>query len=247
MSFAQSISASDGYHRLAEGADPSVLADIYHDDIDIAIWTRTLSASLNDTVTRLISMDPSFRLSTAVTPDSAADVLKEVLGRFEGAESPGDTTQSRRSAAVNIDLHSASKGGTSDLSDDIAELVAMFCMLFDVERAGVRLGVLGKAMCPKFHVDRIPCRLLTTYQGVGTEWLPHEVVDRARLGHASHGISDHESGLFSQPEAVRQLHQGDVAILKGDLWQGREGNGLVHRSPCTDNGRRLLLTMDLMP
>jgi hypothetical protein len=229
------------FRRLAEGSDPSILADIYNDGVDIAIWKRALSVSLTDTVTQLISNNPSFRLSTAVTPDSAREVLYEALERFENVESV-DTPMTAEGAAKSAPEHSVSDG----LADDITELVGMFCMLFNVERAGVRLGVLETAMCPKFHVDRIPCRLLTTYQGVATEWLPHEQVDRSKLGHGSNGKLDHESGLFARPDAIQQLNQGDVAILKGDLWEGNEGNGLVHRSPSTENGHRLLLTMDLI-
>jgi hypothetical protein len=249
--------------RLAEGADPSVLADIYNDGIDIAIWKRDLSASIADTVAGLVSCNPSFRLSVAVTPDNACDTLTEALSRYESAGpnargTPGDDSAGTYNSSVAVDpalptgamstgARSTSARPTSAmLSEDIAELVDMFCLLFDVKSAGVRLGVLESAMCPKFHVDRIPCRLLTTYQGVATEWLPHELVDRSKLGHGSNGLPDHESGLFDCPDAIQQLNQGDVAILKGDLWEGNEGNGLVHRSPDTDCGHRLLLTMDLI-
>ena len=239
--------------RLAEGADPSVLADIYNDGIDIAIWKRDLSASIADTVAGLVSCNPSFRLSVAVTPDSARDTLTEALSRYESAGpnargTPGDDSAGTYNSSVAVDpaLPTGARSTSAMLSEDIAELVDMFCLLFDVKSAGVRLGVLESAMCPKFHVDRIPCRLLTTYQGVATEWLPHELVDRSKLGHGSNGLPDHESGLFDCPDAIQQLNQGDVAILKGDLWEGNEGNGLVHRSPDTDCGHRLLLTMDLI-
>lgn len=247
-SMTESVTETNGYRRLAEGADPSVLADIYNDGIDIAIWKRDLSAPIADTVAGLISCNPSFRLSTAVTPDSVRDTLKEALSRYEparpnAAEAPGDDLIVSCNHALAVD---SSLPEVSLLSEDIAELVDMFCLLFEVKSAGVRLGVLETAMCPRFHVDRIPCRLLTTYQGVATEWLPHELVDRSKLGHGSNGLSDHESGLFDQPDAIQQLNQGDVAILKGDLWEGNEGNGLVHRSPGMDCGRRLLLTMDLI-
>jgi len=102
-------------------------------------------------------------------------------------------------------------------------------------------------MCPKFHVDRIPCRLATTYQGVATDWLPHEQVDRSKLGHGSDGKADDESGLFNSVADIQHLQCGDVALLKGDLWEGNEGAGLVHRSPdITDNACRLLLTIDFI-
>ena len=73
------------------------------------------------------------------------------------------------------------------LSNDIAELVDMFCLLFGLNQAGIRLTVLNSAMCPKFHVDRVPCRLITTYHGIATEWLPHGLANRTKLGHGSQG------------------------------------------------------------
>lgn len=38
---------------------------------------------------------------------------------------------------------------------------------------------------------------------------------------------------------------GEVALMKGERWQGNEGRGLVHRSPALSAGqRRLILTLD---
>ncbi|MNJ05207.1 hypothetical protein D3C73_1663800 [compost metagenome] len=42
---------------------------------------------------------------------------------------------------------------------------------------------------------------------------------------------------------IQRLQAGDVAVLKGEKWQGNEGAGLVHRSP-SGHQRRLLLSLD---
>ncbi len=206
------------YQRCAESKDPDVLTEIYDEGTYIAIWKRKLPLSLRKTVAEFIDENPTYRTSAAVTPNSVRATLNESFGNLP----------------------------YTDLCEDIAELVGMFCMLFDLKRAGVRLGVLDNAMCPKFHVDKITCRLITTYQGVATEWLPHELVDRSRLGHGSGGVADHKSGLFEHPVDIRQLNRGDVAIFKGDFREGSGGKGLVHRSPRMESSRRLLLTLDLM-
>ena len=118
--------------------------------------------------------------------------------------------------------------------------------LFDLGKVGLRLTVLDKAMCPRFHVDKVLCRLVTTYQGSATEWLPHNVVDREKLGHGSEGKPDEQSGLFPKLGDIQQLTVGDVALLKGEGWEGKEGAGLVHRSPSLSAGEgRLLLTLDI--
>ena len=99
-------------------------------------------------------------------------------------------------------------------------------------------------MCPKFHVDKVPCRLITTYTGVATEWLPHDRVNRRFLGPNSPSIVGAQPGICESGD-IEILETGAVALLKGESWEGNEGCGLVHRSPSIAEGRkRLLLTID---
>ena len=131
------------------------------------------------------------------------------------------------------------------LADDVAELVDMFCCLFELQQAGLRMTVLRDTMCPKFHVDHVPCRLVTTYTGIATEWLPHHLVNRDKLGINSEGKADRESGLYQHETDIQRMASGEVALLKGEGWLGNQNAGLVHRSPAIAAGNsRLLLTLD---
>ena len=214
-----SCSIDRGKKRFASRSnEPAVLADVYQEHTNIAIWERELSATLKDSVEDVLTSNNGFETAMTVTPQCALSSISEALGT---------TTR-------------------SELSKNIAELVDMFCCLFDLKRTGLRLAALNRAMCPRFHVDRVPCRLITTYQGVATEWLPHQVVDRSKLGLGSNGQSDLDSGLFKHQGDIQQLNCGDVALLKGELWEGNENAGLVHRSPTVPAGEsRLLLTLDV--
>ena len=214
-----SCSVDRGKRRFASRSNkPAVLADVYQEHTNIAIWERELSATLKDSVEDVLTSNNGFETAMTVTPQCALSSISEALGT---------TTQ-------------------SELSKNIAELVEMFCCLFELKRTGLRLAELNRAMCPRFHVDRVPCRLITTYQGVATEWLPHQVVDRSKLGLGSNGQSDLDSGLFRHQRDIQQLNCGDVALLKGELWEGNEKAGLVHRSPAVPTGEsRLLLTLDV--
>ncbi|MCL7421228.1 MAG: DUF1826 domain-containing protein [Methylobacter sp.] len=60
-------------------------------------------------------------------------------------------------------------------------------------------------MCPRFHVDSVTCRLFCTYGGVGTEWLEDAYVDRGKLGRASAGLKDEQSGLILDPDAISAM------------------------------------------
>lgn len=201
----------------SSGEQPTVLADIYKDEVNIAIWQRNFEPQFNESIREFVEANPSFSKSLTVSPESAM-----------------------------ADLVYATDGNApKELLENIVQLIDMFCYLFELEQAGLRIATLGGAMCPRFHVDQVPCRLVTTYHGVATEWLPNHVLDRTKLGHGSNGQPDSLSGLYSEGSDVQQLSNGDVALLKGGRWEGNEATGLVHRSPSIGSDEpRLLMTLD---
>lgn len=222
----QTIQIDSGLHttlqpeirRISSAGKAKVLADIYQDDVNLSVWQRTLTSDLVSAANSILESQGLFRLSTSVTPANAFDALYQPLGG---------------SAAAQV------------LAADIAELVGMFCCLFELKRAGLRFTTLDRAMCPMFHVDRVPCRLISTYSGIATEWLPHQVVERSALGQGSADKTDQELGIYRSPQDIRRLCAGEVSLLKGESWLGNEGGGLVHRSPSLSEGqKRLLLTLD---
>ncbi len=202
----------------SSGKAPAVLADVFQEDINIAIWKRQLPLPVQETVNGLIASDRSVDSLITLPRENARGSVCESLGTHQECL----------------------------FSQDVAELVEMFCLLLGLKRVALRLRMLDGAMCPKFHVDRVPCRLITTYYGAGTEWLPHDAVDRSKLGPGSLGQSDLQSGLLKTKDDIQQLNRGDVAVLKGELWEDNENAGLVHRSPEVPAGDvRLLLSIDV--
>lgn len=200
------------------GNQPEVLTEIYKDETNIVIWERKLAEQLVKAVSHILETKPSLQLSHIVSPQNADTIFDDALDADDA---------------------------TAALREDIKQLVDMFCCLFDLKHAGIRLTALNSAMCPRFHVDRVPCRLVTTYQGEATHWLPHHLVDRSKLGAGNQGKPDEQSGLFATANDIQKLSQGDIALLKGKLWEGNENAGLVHRSPkVTRNTHRLLFTLD---
>ena len=203
--------------RCARGEQPGVLTDIYEEDTNIVIWQRKLPSSISAAVSTLLSSKPDIQAAMTVAPESALASLSDYLGDDQ-----------------------------PELVEDIARLVDMFCCLFELKRAGLRLTGLDRAMCPRFHVDKVPCRLVTTYHGVATQWLPHDLVDRSQLG-VKAATAKHPIDPLSNSDSIQQLNSGDVALLKGESWEGNENAGLVHRSPAPPSGEtRLLLTLDFM-
>ena len=68
---------------------------------------------------------------------------------------------------------------------------------------------------------------------------------REKLGIGSAGKPDTDSGLYRSENDIQQMTLADVALLKGEAWQGNQGAGLVHRSPALPKGQhRLFLSLD---
>ena len=193
--------------------------DIYDDDTSIVIWSRAHSEQLTLGVADFIKAHPYFKATTKVSS----------VGAFEELSQLG-----------NITVPSA-------LAESMAMLVQAFCGMFEVKHARLRMVVLDSVMCPRFHTDRVICRLITTYCGPATEWLPHQAVDRSKLGLGNNGLPDHLSGLYQSEDDIRQLSFGDVALLKGTLWPGCKESAQVHRSPVVGPGeKRLVMTLDFV-
>ena len=201
--------------RQIQGATPEILSGVLEDDINLAIWQRQLPAHIEDFSALLLSMNQP--LAESITLNVKAGEVEPNL---------------RGLAAGYTDLL-----GYEGFIADLSWLVSAYACLLGAESVGLRLRALDKAMCPRFHVDHVPMRLITTYAGVGSQWLEEGAIDRKRLGQAD---AEPQDSL-----CIRQIERGDVALLKGERWRGNEGRGLVHRSPqLADNERRLILTLD---
>ncbi|OUU73788.1 MAG: hypothetical protein CBC29_09970 [Methylococcaceae bacterium TMED69] len=200
------------------GEDPTILSEIYKDNVNMSVWCRDLNHEILQAANHVIDKDPQLRTSIKVSPKNAIRLIEQKID--------------------NAKI-------TAPLVYDIFHLVKKFCELFKVNDTNLKLTVLHESMCPRFHVDMLPCRLITTYKGKATEWLQHDCIDRSKLGIGNQGKPDDESGLFKSVNDVKRLAKGDVAIMKGENWIDNEGRGLVHRSPYIDNeNSRLLVSLD---
>lgn len=195
------------------GDTPLALSDILEDGVNLALWRRQLPLHIAEFGALLVALNEPLAESMVIELNSE-DAEPNVRGLASSCR----------------DLE-----GYEGFIADVAWLVSAFACLLGAKRIGVRLRLLDKAMCPRFHVDHVPVRLITTYAGIGSQWLREGAMDRRKL---------------SQPDAepserIEQIQCGEVALLKGSKWHGNEGHGLIHRSPAlkTDE-RRLILTLD---
>ena len=194
-----------------------VLSDIFNNENNISLWNRKLDKSISIGAKEIINDNLEFNFSKVLKYEEINEALINRLGQSQ-----------------NKIL----------LFNDISNLTELFCNMFELKKVWLRMGISTKATCPRFHVDYLKCRLLTTYYGPGTEWLPNDLIDRTKLKF-NQKFSTDQDGLFSSKIDIKQLATGDVALLKGELWSGNKGQGLVHRSPCCNQEyKRLYLTID---
>ena len=129
------------------------------------------------------------------------------------------------------------------LREDVEELLRYFRELCGATRVRVVLGIKSTNACRKFHTDHVRVRLITTYVGPGTEWVPNVGVDRTALQHPPGCPRDANRSIVRDTRHVRQTRAGDVLLLKGELFGG--ARGAVHRSPRIEHLglKRLVLAM----
>ena len=200
--------------RQLQGETPAVLGEALLDGVNLTVWQRQLPLHIAAFAETLRAMGEPLAESLTLEPDADGTVELPTL------------------AASYRDL-----AGHAGFVADVAWLALAFACLLNARRIGLRLRMLEKPMCPRFHVDHVPLRLITTYAGAGSEWLQEGSMPRRHLGDPAAEPTD--------PAAIDRLRPGDVALFKGEKWMGNEGAGIIHRSPqATGTERRLILTLD---
>ena len=102
--------------------------------------------------------------------------------------------------------------------NDMAKMSSIFCDIMGSIDISFSLGT--SRGCSRYHIDNVPMRLLVTYYGQGTEWLP---IDNADYGAYSKG-KDNEN-ILKDPKKRMYLKPWHISIFKGG------SDGILHRTP----------------
>lgn len=127
--------------------------------------------------------------------------------------------------------------------EDVEQLLSEFRGLSDARRVRLTLTVKTTDSCRKFHADYVRLRLITTYVGPGTEWVPGRAVDRKLLAHPPSHPREANRKIVRDARAIRRTRAGDVLLLKGE--RATRDRSAVHRSPPIEARglKRLVLTL----
>ncbi|MEO1712076.1 MAG: DUF1826 domain-containing protein, partial [Bacteroidota bacterium] len=121
----------------------------------------------------------------------------------------------------------------SALYEDISTLLNLFEDLTEASSFRLLLTTVTSDMCRKFHTDVNDLRMLCTYIGPGTLWLPDEAILQAK-----------GRDLQIDNRKIQQVATGDVVVLKGALYP--EATPILHRSPAIEEAgeTRIVLRID---
>ena len=132
----------------------SNISEIYKDEINISIWKRQLSSSLEKSSEYVVNQNPNLEFSEVLQPKDVNQSLQSVIG---------------------------SSNEIQPFLDDVSYLSFTFCKLFDQKKMWLRLDGIDHPMCPRFHTDKLKCCLVTPYVDPITKWIPHHLVIRSKL------------------------------------------------------------------
>ena len=115
---------------------------------------------------------------------------------------------------------------------DMAEVSKIFCDTLKSKTVDFCLST-GRG-CRRYHIDNVPMRLLVTYAGEGTEWIPDEAADRKAWA-----IGASNDKIIKDPSKRQFMKAWDISIFKGGP------KGLLHRTPdAALNKPSILLRLD---
>jgi hypothetical protein len=199
------------------------LSDIAHPRISLALWRRQADPRIAREVADLTAErlpDGRIALSSSATQAGC-------MARLQGL----------------LQAHALEPEGFGWWLADMAMLAELFADLvtrtLGPRPITARVETLDDVACPRFHVDRTCLRLLCSYRGPGTEWLPDEEIDRLALENRQ---PNEQIQCGAQPRALQPFW---VGLFKGECFPGNAGRGQVHRSPAVPpDGLRVLFCLD---
>ncbi len=193
--------------RAVIGKSPDILRQWSDADTELVLWHRHFDPSVQAKLNSLDAEEfPQMRVT--VVPRTADVAIENEL---------------RDWASRHKDLFES-------LGPDIESLVARFSNVTGSHEIKLRLEAISDDACPLFHFDHVRARLVTTYIGPGTEWIPGV--------HASDALAkqdDYQGPIYQMPRFAVGLFPGSQSSY----------GGLLHRSPrvAATGQHRLLLCL----
>ncbi len=203
-------SKSNHFKNAAIESELSILSAILQKEKNVVVYQRAVK-EMKTEIETLLKLNVQLRLS-----GSKKQILEKISNKMEACN-------------CHVPL----------FTSDIIQLLEQFKRISGVASFRLNLFAVNSNMCQRFHTDINDLRLLCTYSGQGTFWLPEEAADRN-----NHHDGGQNEEIVLKPELIQQANEGDVLILKGALFPNAKA--AIHRSPSIEESGeiRLLLRID---
>ena len=121
--------------------------------------------------------------------------------------------------------------------EDMAKISKIYCEIINTET--ICFSLATSRSCKRFHIDNVLVRLLITYYGTGTEWVPSNACD-----YSAYYDGKNNNEIIIDASAIKFMSAWDIGIFKGNKFKG-SAKGILHRTP--DNAIKspsLLMRLD---
>ncbi|MCI5045123.1 MAG: DUF1826 domain-containing protein [Aquisalinus sp.] len=194
------ITGEDDTSPIIASHSPNVLYKVLNPDTGLAIWRRELSPTVTTAARKLCDRGECETYSPLA-------VQTDKFGTVASLKHLPDC-----------------------IIEDLRLLIIMYCSVTKAEQVSIRLETVTDNGCRRFHIDNVAYRMVTTYCGLGTQWV----------------LPGGENAASTQQEVYTGelgfMREGDVALFRG---KKSEGYRVLHRSPQLPAGaKRLVCVID---
>ena len=115
------------------------------------------------------------------------------------------------------------------------------CMLYSdiINKNSLNFSLKTSRGCKRYHIDNVPVRLLVTYFGKGTEWLPRDACN-----YSAYYNGESNEKIIKIKNRSKFIKPWSIAVFKGQKSKGST-EAILHRTPNEAlNKKSLLMCLD---
>ena len=94
-----------------------------------------------------------------------------------------------------------------------------------IKRNSLNFSLKTSRGCKRYHIDNVPLRLLVTYYGKGTEWLP-----RYACNYSAYYNGESNEKIIKIKNKSKFIKPWSIAVFKGQKFKGGT-EAILHRTP----------------
>ena len=121
---------------------------------------------------------------------------------------------------------------------DMEKIINLFCIT--IKQDFLNFSLTTSRGCKRYHIDNVPVRLLVTYYGKGTEWVPSNACN-----YSAYYNGKQNEKIILNKNKKKFIEPWHIAIFKGQK-SIRGEKGILHRTPDEAiNSKSLLMRLDI--